>query len=1027
MSVLSADGPRWFTIPAHRPFLDDLAQVLVADLAIGGPEVLADAVILTPTRRGARALADAFTAHAGGGAVLLPQILALGDLDEGEPPFEPGDLALDLPPAISPSRRRYELAQVVLDHAHLFDHPLDGAAALDLGDALGGFIDAVQLEEIDPRGKLDGLVVGDLAAHWLRSLHVLSLALEEWPRRLERLGLLDVTQRRTRLLRALADQWAARPPNRPLVAAGSTGTAPATANLLKVVAAAPLGAVVLPGLDLDLEPRAWSLVSDDHPQGSLKRLLDTAGVERAAVRLWPYGEAPDAAAAGAARRRIVNEALRPAEATDDWLKVIADLGGEAGDPAGGLVRKGLSGLSRLVARHEEEAASFIALLLRETLERPGATAALVTPDPVLARRVSARLSRWGVRADSSAGRPLADHREGAFLGLLVRLAAGPLEPAVGLALIKHPLARHGLDAPRRRSGARALERYGLRGSRPRDWSHVRRRLDAARRPPGEAGDDDERAGALEAASLIALRLEAAQVLVLEAFKDEGTTLADVAQALAAAAEHLGADECGDLGALWAGEGGEAAAVFLSELMQDGVALRGLTPSSAASVIDSLLAGALVRGGAPAHPRLKILGALEARLVSADRLILAGLEEGVWPRPPPVDPFLSRPMRQALKLPPPERRIGLAAHDFAQAASAPETVLVTCERRDGQPAVKSRWMWRLETLVKGAGGEIPRRRDVEAWARALDAPVDPRPETLRPAERPRPRPPLEVRPRRLPVTRVETWVRDPYAVYARHILRLRPLDRPDAALDASRRGTAIHKAFQRLADLAQRDPASADAERFSAFVLDALGEEGFSDAALTRERILAGRLGVWAADFEARRGGEADELLVEEEGVLEFLVDGRPFTLTAKADRIERIGRLGRVVDFKTGQPPTAEQVRSGFSPQLTLTGAILARGGFARLGALDPAALTYVHAVGRRTVAEEKSAVKQGVDPAELCDAAFDGLRRRIALFDNPETPYASWSAPQFLGARSGDYDRLARLYEWHVTGEGAEEEPPAE
>ena len=105
-------GPRWFTIPAHRPFTLDLARGLSEALAPLGPEGLSQAIVLTPTRRGARALAEAFLTVSGGRAVLLPQVRALGDLDEGEPPFEPGDLALGLPPAITPYRRRFELARL---------------------------------------------------------------------------------------------------------------------------------------------------------------------------------------------------------------------------------------------------------------------------------------------------------------------------------------------------------------------------------------------------------------------------------------------------------------------------------------------------------------------------------------------------------------------------------------------------------------------------------------------------------------------------------------------------------------------------------------------------------------------------------------------------------------------------------------------------------------------------------------------------------------------------------------------------
>ncbi|MEO6379854.1 MAG: double-strand break repair protein AddB, partial [Caulobacteraceae bacterium] len=408
-AIFERPGPRWFTIPAHRPFVDDLAAGLLAGLGPGGPEALSDAIVLTPTRRGARSLAEAFVRAAGGKALLLPQIRALGDLDEGEPPFEPGDLAIDLPPAISPLRRRFELARLASEHADRlgFDGPVDLPAALALADALADFLDSVQIEEIADLSNLDTLVEGELAAHWTKSADFLRIAAEQWPNRLNELGLLDVTKRRTDLLRALAKQWTAHPPDRPLIAAGSTGTAPATADLLAVIAAAPLGAAVLPGLDLDLAEEAWAQVGEAHPQGALKRLLARHGLTRDQVDVWPARESATERLRGRSRRRVVNEALRPAEVTDDWLRLVGELRQEGAAAGVDPIAEGLDGFSVVSARGEEEAAGVVALLLRETLETPGRTAALVTPDADLARRVSARLSRWGVVADASAGVSLA--------------------------------------------------------------------------------------------------------------------------------------------------------------------------------------------------------------------------------------------------------------------------------------------------------------------------------------------------------------------------------------------------------------------------------------------------------------------------------------------------------------------------------------------------------------------------------------------------------------------------------------------
>jgi len=979
-------GPRWFSIPAHRPFVDDLARGFLDALSHMGPEALPRATILTPTRRGARAVADALLAASDGKALLLPQIRPLGDLDEGEPPFEPGDLALDLPPAISSRRRRFELARIVVDHADLLTFTPGAAQALEMAKALSDFLDSCRIEEIDTDGKLDGLADGDLAQHWQVSARFLKAVLAAWPARLKELGLIDVADRRVLLLRALAKRWEEHPPTEVLVAAGSTGTAPATADLLRVVAAAPLGAVVLPGLDEDLAESAWDKVGEQHPQGAMRRLLDRAGITRADVRPW----FPQADSRGRWRRRIVNEALRPAEATADWLAQIESLRAEAPDLD--PVAEGLKGLSLISARTEEEAASACALLLREALETPGRTAALVTPDQTLARRVAARLVRWGVIPDSSAGAPLAASPAAILAQHLAGLVADPLDPVRLLALAKHPLVRSEDDL----EASTTLELKGLRGPSPRSAEALLEKL--AEHPAAQA---------------LAQRLLAAVAYAAAPYVDQMAPPSKAALALTEALEALtGPDR------LWIGQAGECLGGLLSTLIEDGVVLPPAKPQAFADILDRLVNEETLRVGGATHPRLRILGAIEARLVRADRLVLAGLEEGIWPQGAPIDPFLSRPMRASLGLPPPERRVGLTAHDFAQAASAPDVILVHCERRGGAPAVESRWLWRLKTLAGGAGLSLPRRDDALDWARALDAP-----EPYAPYPRPAPTPPVEDRPRRMAVTRVEALTRDPYAVWARDILKLYPLERPDEPVEARARGTAIHAAFEKFSeDHPGPVPANA-AAIFEALYMGELVSAGMPPTALARERALAKEAAAWVADWERQRRTDAESIIVEAEGVLTFDIDGRAFTLTAKADRIEptRDG-LAHILDYKTGAAPSKKQVETGFSPQLTLTAAILLNGGFKDLPDRKPGDLTYVRVTGRKPAGLEEVRVT-AADSEQAAIEALDGLRTLIRRYDDPAQPYRSRTAPQFVKDHPGDYAHLARVFEWSTSGDDGEGE----
>ncbi len=1017
--LFGGPGPRWFSVAAHRPFLDDLAFALDAAFAGQGPQALAEVVVFTPTRRAVRELGQAFVRAAQGRAVLLPQIRAIGDLDEGEPPFESGELALDLAPGVTPLRRRFELARLVVAHRHLFERPIDAAGALELADALAAFLDSLQIEEVEDPERIATLVEGDLARHWRASARFLEIATTAWPERLAELGLTDVAARRTRLLRSLAEQWRASPPERPVIMAGVASAAPSLAELLRVAALAPLGCVVLPGLDQDLADAAWACVEEGHPQHDLKRLLGHAGLARADVMAWPAPESLAAVRKARDRRRLVNEALRPAEMTYDWRAVLDNMRAEGAEAGVDPIATGLEGLSLAVTRTEGEAAATCAVLLRETLETPGRTAALVTPDPALARRVSAQLSRWGIEVDSSAGAPLAQLPAGVLGALVARTVAEPVSPVLLLAILKHPQVRLGLqpwafDAARRR-----LERRGLRGPRPGDWAALLERLQPRTRILDAGGEAAARETAEALAALdLAQRLRAALQLCATSFEAGPAPAALAARALAESLERLAADGHGRPGELWGGADGEAAAGLIAALIEDGAALPACTPVGFAQMMEALLVGQVVRSGGRTHPRLRILGLIEARLIGADRLVLAGLEEGVWPAAAQVDPFLSRPMRARLGLPSPERRVGVAAHDFAQAACAGEVVLVTSERRSGQPAVMSRWLWRLSTLARGAGLALPSRDEAVHWARALDAPLPDPPPSLRTAPRPAPRPPVAARPTQFSVTEVERLVRDPYAVYARKVLALKRQERPDERIEARARGTAIHTAFEQFAaDWATLSPEGAG-DRFAALYMQALHAQSAPQALLAREAVLAERAGDWVAGMEIDRRRGLQAVWVEQQGQLAL---DAGVTLTCRADRLEVADGVVNVLDFKTGRVPSKKEIETDFAPQLTLTAAMLMRGGFPDLGARTPGELVYLRVTGRDPAGMEE---RRGAaaDSVAMALGALDGLEALLARYRDPDQPYRSRIAPRFVGEHASDTDHLARVREWSAADDGEEE-----
>lgn len=995
----AGDGPRWWSIEAHRPFLEDLAAGVLDWLGEDAPETLSDAVILLPNRRAARAFTEALTLLSGDRPVLLPQVRPLGDLEEDEPPFAPGELELDLKPAISPLKRRFELARLVTAHHGGVVEPL---RALEMAEALAAFLDSCQIEEVADPGRVADLVQSDLAGHWRSTAAFLAVAVEEWPKRLEELGLSDPAARRVTLLKRLAAAWDERPPSFPVIAAGSTGTVPAAAAVLGAVARAPSGCVVLPGLDRDLSQTAWDQIAGDdgeqHPQGALKRLITRHGIDRAGVRAWPARDTGESAHSGRARRRLIAEALKPPASTADWTRAIDTMRKDGGDP----IAEGLKGLTAVTARTEEAAAALAAVLMREGVETSGRTVALVTPDPLFARRVQARLGRWGLLADSSAGAPLSETPAGVRLAQLAQLARGfgavPL-----LAILKHPWTM--LAGP---DEIEALEREGLRGAGPADWDAVRRRLETNRYRAGKRRKDEDQAR-IDTAHRLLDRLEG----VLSALTGmDAATPADRARVICEAVEALGGGA-----EVWRGPDGACAARLMAALMTEGAEAGILNPAAFAELLGRLMGAEVVRTGGDAHPRLRILGAIEARLVRADRVILAGLEEGVWPRGGGTDPFLSRPMRKTLGLPTPERRIGLSAHDFAQIACAPEVCLLHTERRDNQPSVKSRWLWRLETLVRGAFPDAPRlpqRPDLLELARRLDVPDADPPQTLRPAQRPAPKPPVAARPTRMSVTRVEEWVRDPYATYARFVLNLHQLERPDERVDARLRGTAIHSAMEVFAREWETLGEAGAQDRFLTRYLAELEAAGMTPAALAREKALGARMADWVTGFERDRRAGRPHVTLEAYGEWS---PAEGFTLTARADRMEVAGGRLSVIDYKTGAPPTKKQVESGFSSQLSLTAAIAREGGFGAALKAEPHDLLYVRLTGRDPAGEIMDRSSEA-GAAALADEAVEGLGNRIRQYASPDQPYRSRIAPQFAQARVSDYDHLARVAEWSTAAE---------
>ena len=991
-------SPRVFTIPAGLPFVDVLAAGIL-DRMDGDPAALARVTVLVPTRRARRSLAEAFLRQSQGRPLLLPRMTALGDLDEDEILFaggfgaEDGAPAIDslgVKPAVSGLRRQLLLSRLILARGDSTSP--DQAAHLAL--ELARFLDQVHTERLSFDG-LEGLAPDDFSEHWRETLTFLKILTEEWPKVLEAEDALDAADRRNRLFDAQGRTWTENPPADPVIAAGSTGSIPATADLLAVVARLPEGRVVLPGLDLEATPDAWAALRESHPQYGMARLLERLDAKREDVKPW---KAPGYELRPSARARLINAALVPA----------------AAEPPPPIPKKeteqALDSISRIDCPGPREEAAVIALIMRRTLEEPGKTAALVTPDRGLARRVRAELGRWRIEVDDSAGIALARTPPGAFLRLTARMAADGLAPVSLLAALKHPLAAGGLKPGVFRARVRELEMAALRGPRPAPG--IEGLLGALKT---SRGLDKKTITSLEAFLKDLKKIISPFAKTLQgkpkALPDVVTAHVRMAEALAATGEADGPTR------LWAGDAGEAAANFVAEFRDAAKDFGAVTAADYPALLETLMAGRAVRPRHGRHPRLHIWGLLEARLQQADVMILGGLNEGTWPPEAKASPWMSRPMLKDFGLPTPERLIGLQAHDFTQAFAAPHVVLTRADRVDGTPQVASRWLLRLDNLLERLG----LKKDFEppfaaaepwlAWTEALD-----RPEKSRQVTEPRPTPPIGARPRRLSVTQVEHWIRDPYAIYARHVLGLVPLPAIDAEPGAADRGIIIHAVLHEFLEL-YGDALPADAGK----KLLGIGRQVFDDFQVPPgvdafwwprfERIAA-----WFIDYERDRR-EAGFRNVAAESKGEMVLDGPagPFTLTARADRIDRRADVGlAVMDYKTGNPPSTPQVEAGFSPQLPLEAAIAQSGGFENLQAETVAQLVYLHLSGGRAPGLEKPLK---LDVAATIEKSLQGLAGLIAAYDDPAMPYLSEPRPMLL-KNWGDYDHLARVLEWRGRAE---------
>ena len=959
-------NPQIFNINAGQSFVDILARHFLERWQ-SNPEESANFLFLMPTRRACQSLTAAFIRQHGLSPTILPRIEPIADMEEDEIILtNPTEILHNLPPAISSLQRSLILTRLILQKpAQLGLADITVSQAYRLAENLATLIDLAHNQQLD-FAKLKDIVPEEYAVHWQETLKLLTIITENWPQILKAENKIDPAQRRNLILSEEIKLWQQQNTQQHIVIAGSTAAFPLWKDLVKTVSELPNGEVYLYGLDLYLDEDSWQQIDENHPQFELKELLDFLHLKRSSVSLLsPVAFTP--------REQFVAECMRPATTTAEWQQLSLNT----------FPAEALKKLQFVNCDDLRQEASAIALIIRQTLETPEKTAALVTADRNLSRRVVAELKKWNIIADDSAGQPLNLTPIGIFLQLILQVIEQSFSQKSLLCLLRHPFTAAGYSYAQFNLLTRQLELLWRKGE---DLTAQTKNF-------------------IEHIKQILQPLAELYMVPNVRLKDLFIAHIKVAEALADTDTKNGAK------IIWKNDAGSVAAKFVNDFLSAADVLEYVNASDYTSLLAYMLSKQNVRNRFGMHPRVKILGPIEARLTTFDVTIIGEANEGTWPQVPKADMWMSRPMKHDFGMPLPEKNIGISAADFAHLLNAPEVYLTRAERIDGTPTEKSRWWLRMETVLATQIGDNFNPDNLYdkkfcAWAKFLD-----RAEFLQPIEAPRPCPPVNMRPRKLSASGFEYLMRDPYVIFAKYILKLHKLEDLDRNLDVRDYGNIVHKVIENFNNRHPNDfPENAHKE------LTELGEFEFSQADLAPEtkafwwpKFL--KTVDWLVATESVYRPQIAKVHNETSGEMIFEAPAGKFTLTAKADRIDETkdGKIN-IIDYKTGQARTVSEVSSGVAPQLPIEGLIAEHGGFAEITPNPVESLKYWQLGNKET----------SLNPQQTTQAlenTLENIRQLIGLYDFESQPYFAKPNPT-LAVKYSDYDHLERFLEWGIRGD---------
>lgn len=982
MRFESGTGPRVFA----QPLGSDLPKAVVDGVRkrmAGCPaEEMARVTLIVNTSRMRRRIRTLFSE---GPASFVPRILLLTEIEN----LLPEPLEAESRPAL---QRRLQLAELLAPVIRDRPEFAPKSSIFALADSLASLLDEMQGEGVSSEA-IAALDVTDESNHWKFAQSLITVA-QSYVESLD--GGLDPEARQRLAAAELVTHWNTAPPEHPILLVGSTGSRGTTFALMEAIAKLETGAVLLPGYDFDQPAAVWSQMSDalrfeDHPQFRFAKFLTSVNLAPTQIPRWSNDDT-----VSRDRNRVVSLALRPAPVTDAWLRE---------GPSLPDLPSALSGLSLVEAQSQREEALAISMRMRMAVDQ-GQRVALISPDRMLGRQVSASLDRWGILADDSGGTPLHLSAPGRFLRHTAELFLRPLDAEMLLTLLKHPLTQSGSVFPEHGLYTQRLELVLRRDSAPFPDAARLEEL-VARAAKGTADHD---------------RMVQWGEWVVSAFCANHSTqpysLEDWLQHHLSLSRLIASGSISENGELWDEDAGiEARGAFAS--LQDCAQHSGqLTASDYGQLITSVMTGREVRDRHQPHPHVMIWGTLEARVQGADLVILGGLNDGIWPEAVTADPWLNRRMRHEAGLLLPDRKVGLSAHDFQQAIAAPEVWITRSVRSDDAETVPSRWLNRLMNLVSGLPGNkgpealAQMRKRGQDWldrAAALEA-VSP----TRPAQRAAPKPPLSARPRDFSVTEIKTLIRDPYAIYAKHCLNLRPIDPLVQEPDAPIRGIVIHEIMERFTKRITADP--------DALTVDTLMAE--TDTVLTTHvlwptvqllwRARMQRVAAWVVDSERARLARGTPFAMEKDAQGKLVLP-EIGSIRARADRVD-LSEDGHALlyDYKSGNPPSPKEQKF-FDKQLLIEAAMVEEGAFQSLGVRPVEDAVYI---GLSANPVEVPAPLSEETPAET----LDQLNTLLSTYLAEDQYYLSRRTPR-NERDQGDYDHLARYGEWDDVDDPAPED----